>query len=160
MIQEKNNMQSERFKNRIILNVDVPRHRSGTKRSTEESCLQNSSSVAACAAKFPTGHGHSFGLGSEGKWHATLAHKPSGSWNRVAEQKMLTFGESGHPAFRGTSALARGPFFSKGAEEHRCNGRLQTYHCTSLSPSIGSMSTEPQRIGAKILLSESLLILS
>ena len=46
---------------------------------------------------------------SSPRFHATLAHKRDGSWNRVAELMMLTIRESGHLVFRGTSAVARGP---------------------------------------------------
>ena len=58
---------------------------------------------------FPKDIGHSSDLDQEEKWCATLAHKPDGSWNRVAEQMMIIFAISGHPVFRGTGAS----FFKK-----------------------------------------------
>ena len=41
-------------------------------------------------------------------------HKPNGEWDDVAEHMLLNFSESGHPIFRGTSSLERGPLKSKG----------------------------------------------
>ena len=39
---------------------------------------------------------------------------PQGEWNRVAEQMMMEFSESGHPVFRYISPLSRGVLQSKG----------------------------------------------
>ena len=39
-----------------------------------------------------------------------LTHKPNGSWNNVADLRMINFRESGHPLCRGKSALFRGIF--------------------------------------------------
>ena len=41
-------------------------------------------------------------------------HKPDGQWDRVAKDMLLNFAESGHPIFRGTSAIERGILKSKG----------------------------------------------
>ena len=70
--------------------------------------LNNFFSVAAYAARFPKGHVSFLGPGAEEMWYSILAHKPNGSRNRVAELMMINFGESGHIAFRGTSAFFRG----------------------------------------------------
>ena len=32
-------------------------------------------------------------------------YKPNGKWDRVAEDMMLNFSESGHPVFRGSIAF-------------------------------------------------------
>ena len=42
-------------------------------------------------------------------------YKPNGEWDDVAEHMFLNFSESGHPVFRGTSALERGSLQSKGS---------------------------------------------
>ena len=55
-------------------------------KGNEEVCLQNSSSVAAYAAKLPKGHWSFFRLRSEEKWYSTLA---------VAELMMIIVRESG-----------------------------------------------------------------
>ena len=100
----KNNKQPERFKDRIIfmsMYNDIDRGQNGN----DKVCLQNSSSVAADAAKYPKGHGSFLGHGFGEEWYATLAHKPDGSWNRVAELVMINFRESGYPVLRGTRAF-------------------------------------------------------
>ena len=48
--------------------------------------------------------GHFWGRGSEKKWYGTHSDKPDGSWDRMAEEMMLNFAESGHPIFRATGA--------------------------------------------------------
>ena len=54
------------------------------------------------------------GPGLEKKWYSTHEYKPQGEWDRVAEQMMMEFSESGHPVFRATSPLSRGTLKSKG----------------------------------------------
>ena len=51
---------------------------------------------------------------------------PRGEWDRIAEQMMLTFAESGHPVFRSTSPLSRGVLKSKGG------GKLSIHYCVDL----------------------------
>ena len=51
--------------------------------------------------------------GSEKKWCGTHTHKPVGEWDKTAKGMMLNFAESGHPAFRATSALEKGELTSK-----------------------------------------------
>ena len=41
------------------------------------------------------------------KWYCISTDSPQSEWDRMAE-KMLEFGESGHPVFRATSPLSRG----------------------------------------------------
>ena len=57
--------------------------------------------------------GHSWDLVVR-KWYGTHVSKPNGEWNRVAENMMIHFAETGHPSFRATSALDRGELKSKG----------------------------------------------
>ena len=84
--------------------------------------------------------------GSEKKWCGSNTYKPNGEWDDVAEHVLLNFGESGHPVFRGTSALERGTLKSKGG------GKLSIHFCGDpqivevffalLFPSISSVFTE------------------
>ena len=67
--------------------------------------------------KFPAGRGSFFGPGSETKWYSTNKERPGGKWDRVAELKMVNFGESGHPDFGATSPFSRGMLKSKGGEK-------------------------------------------
>ena len=59
----------------------------------------------------------------------THTYNPNGLWNHAAEMMMMMISvrESGHPRFRGTSVLARGPLKSKGG------GKTST-HCNGDSP--------------------------
>ena len=77
-------------------------------------CTANSQIVAEYARKFAHGHWSFLGLGSENEWYGTHTYKPNGKCNRVAEDMMLNFSESGHPAFCGSSSLERGNVKSKG----------------------------------------------
>ena len=63
---------------------------------------------------FLKGHWSFFGPGSDENWYGTHIHKPNGSWNDVADLMLFNLRESGHPPFRGTSALFRGALKSKG----------------------------------------------
>ena len=72
-------------------------------------CVNNSKTIKEYAERFARGHWSFLGPGSEKKWHGTYVCKPDGSWNRTAEKMLQNFGGSGHPIFRCTSALERGP---------------------------------------------------
>ena len=47
--------------------------------------------------KFLRGHWSFLGLGSEKKWYATSTDKPDGSKDRMAQDVMRNFTDSGHP---------------------------------------------------------------
>ena len=49
--------------------------------------------------------GHFLGPGDEENWYGTYAHKPEGRWDQQANQMIEQFQQSGHPVFRGISAL-------------------------------------------------------
>ena len=65
--------------------------------------------------RLPPGRWSFLGLGSEKKWYSTYIDRPQGEWDRVAEQMMVEFSESGHPVLRATSPLSRGTLKSKGS---------------------------------------------
>ena len=77
-------------------------------KGNEDLCIANSKLVPEYARKLAHGHWSFLGLGSEKKWYGTHTYKPNGKLDRVAEDMMLNFSESGHPVFRGSSALERG----------------------------------------------------
>ena len=85
-----------------------------TKRGNKENCIANALRVAEHVRRFTRGHWSFPGPGSEKKWSGTCAHKPDGEWDKTAEGMMPNFAESGHPAFRSSSALERGEVKSKG----------------------------------------------
>ena len=71
-----------------------------------ELCVNNSKTInKEYARRFPRGHWSFLGPRSEKKWYGTYDHKPDGSWDRTAKIMQLTFAETEHPVFRGTSAL-------------------------------------------------------
>ena len=80
-----------------------------------EEFFNNSKTVKEYAERFLRGHWSFLGLGSEKKWYGTCDCKPDGSWSRTAEKMLQNFAGSGHPVFRGTSALERGESRSKGS---------------------------------------------
>ena len=77
---------------------------------------------------------------------------------------MMLFAESGHPVFRATSPSSRGPLEKHGRWKNveklqRGLDDGRAFYFAASCPFISSVSTEPWRIGVKILLSESQLIL-
>ena len=63
--------------------------------------------------RFPLGCLSFLGPGCEKKWYETHVSKPNGEWNRVAENTLMNFAETGHPIFQATSPLERGELKSK-----------------------------------------------
>ena len=82
-------------------------------KGNEERCEYNSQTVANYARKFPRGHWSFLGPGSEKKWYGTYTDKPNGSWDKIAENMMTNFSDSGHPIFRASSPFERGELRSK-----------------------------------------------
>ena len=100
--------ESEQFSGRIIF-MSMYNDIVWGEKGNEDLCIANSQIVAEYARRVAHGHWWSFlGLGSEKKWYGTHTCKPNGKWDGVAEDMMLNFSESGHPAFRGSGALERG----------------------------------------------------
>ena len=84
-------------------------------KENDQICENISLTITQYARRFPRGHWSFPGPGSEKKWYGTYDHKPDGSWDITAEKMLLTFAETQHPVFRGTSALERGDLRSKGS---------------------------------------------
>ena len=95
-------------------------------RDNEKQCESNARLVSVCAKRFGTGQWSFLGPGSEKKWYSISADSPQGEWDRMAENVMLTFAESGHPVFRATNPLSRGQLKSKGG------GKLSIHYCADL----------------------------
>ena len=77
-------------------------------KDNEQECEFSAQLVSICARRFSGGKWSFLGLESEKKWYSTHEFKPQGELDRVAEQMMIKFAESGHPVFRATSPLSRG----------------------------------------------------
>ena len=76
-------------------------------------------------------NGHSSDLDQRKKWYCISADSPQGEWDRMAE-KMLEFGESGHPVFRATSPLSRGRLKKQKWLSIHYGADLETiYNCSS-----------------------------
>ena len=83
-------------------------------KGSKEQCEYNSQTVMNYARKFPRGHWSFLESGSEEKWYGTYTDKPDESWDKVAEDMMINFSDSGHPIFRASSAFERGELRSNG----------------------------------------------
>ena len=78
-----------------------------TKRENKGICIANALRVTEYARRFTQGHRSFLGPGSEKKYYETHVNKLDGEWVKTAEGLMLNFAESGHPAFRASSASER-----------------------------------------------------
>ena len=81
------------------------------------------------------------------KWYGTHTYKPEGKWNSTAEKIVEHFKETGHPVFRGISALNRGILKRKGG---RC---AIHFSFAQFTQKVSSVSTKQWRLGVKIWLS-------
>ena len=84
------------------------------RRGNKEECLANAESVKVLAKKFSIGQWSFIGPGSEKKWSSAEQNSPQGAWDRIADEILLEFAESGHPIFRATTPLSRGKLKSEG----------------------------------------------
>ena len=75
--------------------------------------MANAKVVSILAKKFGVGQWSFMGPGSEKKWYSA-ENSPQGVWDKIAEEMLLEFAESGHPTFRATTPLSRGILKSKG----------------------------------------------
>ena len=83
-------------------------------KENNEVCIANPRTAAGYARRFANGHWSFLGPGSETKWYGTHTYKPNEEWDNVAEIMMINLCESGHPVFRGSSALEREDLKSRG----------------------------------------------
>ena len=86
-------------------------------------CESNDQLVSLFAKRFGARQWSFLGPGSEKKWYSISEDSPQGEWDKMAENMMVTFAESGHPVFRATSPLSRGQIKSKGG------GKLSIHYC-------------------------------
>ena len=70
--------------------------------------------------KAPTRQWSFLGLGSEEKCYGTLAHKPNGWWNNVADLLMINFRERTSSIQRNKGVVPRSFQKANEVEEHRC----------------------------------------
>ena len=106
----------EKFTGRIIL-VSMFNDISWWSKDNKKERESSVQLVSLYAKRFGAGQRSFLGPGSEKKWYSFSEDSPQGEWDRVAEQMMIKFAESGHPIFRATSPLSRGVLKSKGGKE-------------------------------------------
>ena len=126
-----------------------------TRTGNQKVCLNNSLCVADYARNFPKDIIHLSDQDVK-KWYVTLAYKPTGLSDKGAEE-MISFDESGHPVFRGSSFLSRGTLKSKDGGKTTIHHNAE-HQSVLLLPSISSVFTEQSRIGAELLISEQKII--
>ena len=112
----------EQFQGRIIF-MSMFNDISWGSKDNEQECELSAQLVSIYARRFSPGKWTFLGPGSEKKWYSTHEYKPQGEWDRVAEQMMIKFSESGHPVLRATSPLSRVTLKSK------CGGKLSIHFC-------------------------------
>ena len=115
-------VEPEKFTGRIVFMSMFNDISWGSKENKQE-CESSAQLVSLYAKRFSPGQWSFLGPGAEKKWYSTPEYKQQGEWDRVAEQMMVTFAESGHPIFRSTSPLSRGVLKSKGG------GKLSIHFC-------------------------------
>ena len=115
--------------------------------------ISNSREVRDCAKRFQR-HWSFSSLGNEEKWYGTYSHEPEGKWDNEAAQMIAHLKQSGHPVFRGTSALNRGG--GENDEEIRLTSQRnqQTLHFyfAQFTRQMSSVSTEQYRVGVLVWL--------
>ena len=112
-------------------------------KDNEQECELSAQLVSIYAKRFSPGKWSILRPGSEKKWYSTHEYKPQREWDRVAEQMMMEFSESGHPVFRATSPLSRGTFKSKGG------GKLSIHFCVDQGTIETVCRTEQSQICVK-----------
>ena len=115
-------VQPEDFTGRIVF-MSMFNDISWRSKDNEKECELSAQLVSLYAKRFSPGKWSFLGTGSEKKWYSPHEYQPQREWDKVAEQMMMKFAESGHPVFRSTSPLSRGVLKSKGG------GTLSTHFC-------------------------------
>ena len=98
----------------MILFMSVFNDIDWTRNGNSFECISKSKEVRDYAKRFRRGHWSFFDPENEEKWYGTYAHKSEGRGDQQANQMIIEqFRKSGHPIFRGTSALDRGTLTRK-----------------------------------------------
>ena len=79
-----------------------------TKKGNSEKCISNFNQIKNYKERFSQGHLTFLGPGHEKRWYGTLGYKPDVKWDSAASSMVQRFAETGHPMFKGISALSRG----------------------------------------------------
>ena len=116
-----------------------------TKRETSDNCISNSEQGENNVKRFSRGHRSFEGPGDEEKWYGTHTYKIEGKWDSIATE-MVDHVKTGHPVFKGISALSRGIRKRNGHRTHKtCFAQF--------TQQMSSAFTEQYQAGVKRLLS-------
>ena len=102
----------ETFTGRILV-MSMFNDISCDRKDNKQQCLRDADFVKTFAGRFGIGQWSFIGPGSEKKWHP-FENSPQAEWDRIAEDMLRRFAESGHPIFRATTPLSRGKLKRKG----------------------------------------------
>ena len=129
---------------------------------SHEICVYNSLCVVDYAGNFPGGHRAILRTRCEEKV-AFYSRMHAGAWNRVAEEIVESFGDSGHLVFRGKSRVSPRNGEMTGwrsiIDTLQCGTPKCMSCCCAFWPPTSLVFTEPSRIGAEISISEQKVIL-
>ena len=95
-----------------------------TKEGNSEMCISNSINIKNFAERISQGHWTFFEPEDEKKCYRPLSYKLDGQWDSVPSSVVQRFAETGHPIFKGTSALSRGILKMKQAQYLQSSVRL------------------------------------
>ena len=98
----------EHSKRQDHLHVNVHRHCMGRKKEIQKYVNATHRQLRNMLVNSRAVIGLSWGLDQERNGAEAYTDKPDGSWDRMAEDMMMNFTDSGHPIFRASSAFERG----------------------------------------------------
>ena len=100
-------IEPEQFSHRILfmsIFTDIDIYSTGY----EDACTSTSDKVRQYASKFVKGHWAFIGPETKRSGFVGIITKPDGKWDSIASRMVKDFEETGHPVFKGISALTRG----------------------------------------------------
>ena len=109
-------------------------------------CISNAEQGKNYVKRFSRGHRSFPGPGDEEKLNGPHTYKPEGKWDSIAADMVEHVKETGHPVFKGISALSRGILKRNGH-------RTQKTCFAQFTQQMSSVSTEQYQAGVKRLLS-------
>ena len=120
-----------------------------TKKGNSDVGISNTRDVGDHQRVSARAYWSTLGPGDEEKWYGTCNYQPEGQWDQQANQMLEVFAQTGHPVFRGTSALSRGTLKRKQAQNtihftadsENIELIMRTIHSTNQLSIYGTMSS-------------------
>ena len=123
-----------------------------TKRGNSENAFQNPEKIKNYAKRFSRGHWSFRGPSDEENWYGNLNYYAlEGKWDAIATKTVGHFKETGHPVFKGISALSRGILKRKTEIPYTSMRMLRTQNSffAHFTQQISSVSTKQYQAGVK-----------